>query len=514
ISFAVAVAVLGGAGLSASFPLQRPATAGTVRDVPLSFASGSVAGRLATRAPRALRGAPGRPGAWTSDAVRAGAARLVGLSWARTSDGPWTRRGGAETWLRTEAASGRWSAWQPVQPADDGPDPGSPEEHPDHVFSDGVWLPAGTRAVQIKVDLPGSAPAAVDGLTAHLVAPDMTPTPGTEAGRGGAIASTLQPPIVTRARWGADERIRRAQPRYATAVRAAFVHHTAQANGYSRAESAALVRADYVYHVKTRGWNDIGYNFLVDRYGQVFEGRYGGVDRAVVGACTAGFNTATTCVALLGTFTTASPPAPMVASLTNLLAWKLDLDHVDPLGATVLTSSGGATARYGNGIRVRLRTVSGHRDTSYTACPGNAAYALLPSLRAAVARTGLPKIYGGWPSAGTVDPAARSTVSLAPRFTQAMSWSAWATDSGGRVVRRWSGTGTSARILWNGRDAAGGVAPAGRAVLTVTARAGSVPARPLTVGVVVKLPRLPTSPLPDGTLVGGSPVRRVRGGAL
>jgi hypothetical protein len=88
-----------------------------------------------------------------------------------------------------------------------------------------------------------------------------------------------------------------------------------QSNSYSPSESAALVRADYLYHVRTRGWNDVGYNFLVDRYGRVFEGRYGGVTRAVLGAHSGGFNTDTTGVALLGTFTTARPTSYMLAAL-------------------------------------------------------------------------------------------------------------------------------------------------------------------------------------------------------
>ena len=145
-----------------------------------------------------------------------------------------------------------------------------------------------------------------------------------------ATAATAQPRIVSRAAWGANESIRRAGPDYSDTVKAAFVHHTVQSNSYSPSESAALVRSDYLYHVRTRGWNDIGYNFLVDRYGRVFEGRYGGVTRAVLGAHAGGFNTNSTGVALLGTFTTARPTGPMLAALQRLLAWKLDLTHVDP----------------------------------------------------------------------------------------------------------------------------------------------------------------------------------------
>jgi uncharacterized protein with LGFP repeats len=99
---------------------------------------------------------------------------------------------------------------------------------------------------------------------------------------------------------GAVESIRWAAPEYSSTVKAAVIHHTGQTNRYAPSESAALIRADYLYHVRTRGWNDIGYNFLVDRYGRVFEGRYGGVTRAVLGAHAGGFNTYTTGVPCSG----------------------------------------------------------------------------------------------------------------------------------------------------------------------------------------------------------------------
>jgi uncharacterized protein with LGFP repeats len=159
----------------------------------------------------------------------------------------------------------------------------------------------------------GGAPSGVPGATgtarggpqagveAHLITPDMTATPGTEASqagggqRGHGAAGDHQPGRV-----GAVESIRRAAPEYSSTVKAAVIHHTGQTNRYAPSESAALIRADYLYHVRTRGWNDIGYNFLVDRYGRVFEGRYGGVTRAVLGAHAGGFNTYTTGVPCSG----------------------------------------------------------------------------------------------------------------------------------------------------------------------------------------------------------------------
>ena len=118
------------------------------------------------------------------------------------------------------------------------------------------------------------------------------------------------------------------------------------------------------------GWNDIGYNFLVDKYGQVFEGRYGGVDKAVIGAHAEGFNTGSFGVAVLGSYGTSKLTAAAKASLEQLLAWKLDLAHIDPL--STLTWKSGGNPRFASGVPVLLRAISGHRDTGFTDCPGNA----------------------------------------------------------------------------------------------------------------------------------------------
>ena len=154
------------------------------------------------------------------------------------------------------------------------------------------------------------------------------------------------------------------------------------------------------------GWNDLGYNFLVDKYGQVFEGRFGGIERNVVGAHAEGFNTGSVGVALIGIYGTAAVPAAARAALVKLLAWRLDVAHVDPL-ATLNWSSGG-NPRFPRGVPVFLRSVVGHRDTGFTDCPGAKLYAQLDSLARDVAATGLPKIYA---------PAVRGAIGAPVRFT-------------------------------------------------------------------------------------------------
>ena len=201
-----------------------------------------------------------------------------------------------------------------------------------------------------------------------------------------ASASVAQPAIVTRAAWGADESLRNGDPDYAP-VRMAFVHHTAGGNTYTAAEAPAIVRGIYAYHTQSLGWNDIGYNLLVDRFGTIYEGRYGGVARGVVGAQVYGFNTGSTGVSVLGTYVSESPSSQARASLVELLAWKLSLSGLDATGTAVMTC--GAAEKHKEGATVRFPVVAGHRDANYTVCPGDAFYALLPSIRSAVAAAGV-----------------------------------------------------------------------------------------------------------------------------
>jgi hypothetical protein len=130
----------------------------------------------------------------------------------------------------------------------------------------------------------------------------------------------------------------------------------------------------------------MGYNFLVDRYGQVFEGRAGGIDEPVVGAQAGGFNAPSTGVSMIGNFTSSVPPKAAMASLARLLAWKLSLTGVPATGRIKVTSGGGPSTGYPAGTQVKLNRISGHRDADQTACPGAALYRALPALRKRVAQ--------------------------------------------------------------------------------------------------------------------------------
>jgi hypothetical protein len=191
--------------------------------------------------------------------------------------------------------------------------------------------------------------------------------------------------IVPRAAWGAS----RCKPRVTAGygrVDMAFVHHTLSLNGYRRSDSPSIVLGICLFHRNVNGWNDIGYDYLVDRYGQVFEGRKGGIDAPVIGAQAGGFNTYSTGVAAIGDFRFRPLPAAGMNSLARLLAWKLSLSGVPAEGTVRVTSAGGQFTNYPAGTPVTLNRIAGHRDADSTECPGNALYAQLPGLRARVAQ--------------------------------------------------------------------------------------------------------------------------------
>ncbi|RLU94819.1 N-acetylmuramoyl-L-alanine amidase [Streptomyces griseocarneus] len=193
-----------------------------------------------------------------------------------------------------------------------------------------------------------------------------------------------RPRIVTRAGWGADESLRERNFAYTKSVKAAFVHHTASGNNYSCSESASVIRGIYRYHVVSSGWRDIGYNFLVDRCGTIYEGRAGGVAKPVMGAHTLGFNTNSMGIAVLGTFGSSNPPNAAVNALSALTAWKLGLFGANPRGTATLVSGGGNLFK--KGTSVKLKVISGHRDGYATECPGDRLYNRLGTTRSAAAR--------------------------------------------------------------------------------------------------------------------------------
>jgi hypothetical protein len=287
-------------------------------------------------------------------------------------------RAGLGLELRVRALGGAWSPWVPLG---DGhhhrPDTGTGTH-----ASDPVWA-GGADELQLRAARrPGGA------LHVVLVAvPAAVKRYGARASAAAAHTAQAgtQPTIIARAAWGGDTVKPRAAPDYGD-VQVAFVHHTVSANDYAPEDSAGIVLAMAKYHRDTNGWNDLGYNFVVDRYGQIFEGRAGGIDQAVIGAQAQGYNTHSTGIANIGTFTDVGQTDVALDALARLIAWKLPLHGAPVAGQVVVTSGGGADNRYKSGTPVTLQRISGHRDGDATACPGDMLYAQLPALRERAAR--------------------------------------------------------------------------------------------------------------------------------
>ncbi len=426
---------------------------------------------------------PAKPGVQISPLRRAPFAfDLVGARWHA--------RAGMSVAIRARPIHGRWSAWTDLAVDDAGP----------ISHSDPVWLP-GSRDLELRVR--GGA----GRVHVALVASDRT---AVRPGRTLASAPG-QPAIISRAGWGADESLKRAPPRYAPAVHMVFVHHTDTPNGYSAAEVPAIIQSIYVYHVRSNGWNDIGYNFLVDAYGRIFEGRAGGIDRPVIGAQTLGFNAGSVGIAVIGNGALAPLTAPARQALTDLIAWRLDVAHVDPLGHATMVSGG--NDRFPAGTSATFRVVSGHRDALSTDCPGALIYADLDAIAAAAQATGSPKIVDATatpPGLGADTEGAIVPIAFRARVLGGVSWAVTVLDAHGAPVASSSGSGDTVAWNWNGtrsdgtplaantplsyridaRDAAGASA------LPVLASLGAEPATE-----TVKAPPLTLSPAivsPDG----------------
>ncbi|WP_030172948.1 N-acetylmuramoyl-L-alanine amidase [Spirillospora albida] len=360
--------------------------------------AGSDRGRVHSRA---LEDLPGAASGGTGGKAKGLSRRttepfsMVGVTWDRPAE----ELRGTIRFRARDAGTGTWSGWKAIEPhSADAP------EHGGRGGTSGLWTGPSDG---IEITVAGAAALPV-GLRVDLIDPGTAGATPRALGEGGMRlmaardVTAPRPAIVPRATWGADETLVKEPPEYDTSVKAAFVHHTTSGNDYTCAESAAVVRSLFLYHVQGQGWNDIGYNFLVDKCGTLYEGRAGGADRPVHGAHTYGFNTDTTGIALLGTHTAANDPdlpgvAPTQASLNGaakVAAWKLGLTGADPTARTTLTSAApdGTGGKYPFGQEVEFGTIAGHRDGFATACPGEQLYAKLPAIRTAAKQITVPAI--------------------------------------------------------------------------------------------------------------------------
>ncbi|MGH2691782.1 MAG: peptidoglycan recognition protein family protein [Actinomycetota bacterium] len=363
-----------------------------------------------------------------------------------------------------------------VADSSEGPDPGSPDDSGIE-GTPPVWT-GEARCMDVSLRLP---PRESLGDIRAVFVDTSSPEPSFLARAGELLAGawepaastfrapsadalTVQPAIITRAQWGADEGLRRCGADVAPALKMSHVHHTVNSNAYSADEADDLIRGIYAYHVKGRRFCDIAYNFLIDRFGRIYEGRYGGIDQPVIGAHAMGFNTASTGVAALGTFTTSGPPRKVISAYKRLLAWRLDVAHLRPTGWATMISGGGSTTKYDKGEVVSLPVVSGHRDTGLTSCPGARLYAKLQRIRSGAELRGSPKI---WDPLVTPNPAPAGTtqIQLAAKLSQEMDWTIeiYNTAAPTTAFKRFSGRGSEVLATWDrtGDDPLAQPAPAG-----------------------------------------------------
>ncbi len=337
--------------------------------------------------------------------------RLVGVTWSAD-------RQGRDVAVRLRVRhDGGWTAWRDLAEDEDGA--GTPTRGTPPLWvgtADGIQVKVATsdgvvpRDLRVQLVDPGTSAAdagapqaavqeaAEEAASADAGVGAVQPQAETTAGDNVPTVSRVRnkPAIISRAGWGADESLRSFNgqgctiPTINDTIRVAFVHHTAGSNSYAESESRALVRGIYAYHVRGRGWCDIGYNYLVDKYGNIFEGRFGGQWLPVQGAHTLGHNDNSFGVSLMGNFETAQPTNAIMESTAQLIAWRLQTNYRDPLGTVVHNGD-------------RLNVISGHRDTKATACPGRYVYERMGWLRNRVKQlTGSPgtPIYREWQRRG------------------------------------------------------------------------------------------------------------------
>ena len=303
---------------------------------------------------------------------------------------------------------GRWGPWTEIGLSDSAPDNGTDEAAQAKLATEPAGV-AGSDQVQIRVSA-RKATARLDRLEATFVDGGTSAADGalgqTPAATAGAAA--MKPSIISRAQWGADESLRTCSPDYVAKVKGAIVHHTVNTNTYSADQAAGLVRGMYAYHVNGNGWCDIGYQFLVDRFGRLYEGRFGGDYKNVVGAQAAGFNMQSFGISSIanhdpGTSGAVAPSSAVLTAIGKLIGWKAWLNGFDPSTSVSYTSAG--STKWAEGTVVTKPRVSGHRDFNLTTCPGDLMYSKLATVRSTATST-----YTAGVSAASSEVAATSVV--------------------------------------------------------------------------------------------------------
>lgn len=322
----------------------------------------------------------------------------------------WTGSKDVAAFVRSQRADGSWSEWFPAEPIETA-------SHSEKTGTDLIYVEP-THTVQVSVSgidivtpppADPAAPAATPSDTnnaANAVAPlptnfgaikpvaEVAPASDFEAvfidgGESSLPANGIQltadsdgmPRVISRAGWGADESLRCSSPTYDDDVKAIVIHHTAGSNNYTETQAPGIVRGVYKYHAQTLGWCDIGYQSLADKYGNLYEGRYGGLNKPVEGAHAGGFNENTWAISMMGNYDTVQPTKVMINAVGELAGWRAKVAGFDPTGSTTHYSEGSSYTFYPYGTPVVLKNIFAHRDVGNTTCPGQYGYAQMDTIR-------------------------------------------------------------------------------------------------------------------------------------
>lgn len=322
-------------------------------------------------------------------------ATMVGVTWPEDLDAP-------DVQVRGLDQDGEWSEWFLLEAAED------PETGEAVSGTEVAWVGV-VSALQIRAGVDGAD--ATEPLVAHVVTTSPAPEddqvaalsemPATDTAAAGREAAQEQqapqmrmmsasvaanpatpalvgaPSFTSRAAWGANESLVRST-RGADELKSVVIHHTAGTNNYSRAQSAQLVRGILAYHTQSQGWADIGYNMLVSKYGQVFEGRSGGLHRNIIGAHALGFNTGSFGISVMGDYTSTTVPRAAEVAVSQLVGWKLLSTFQPGVSGRASWSGAAGTKHPSSGTLPRM---FGHRDVNYTSCPGDRLYSRFGALR-------------------------------------------------------------------------------------------------------------------------------------
>ena len=361
---------------------------------------------------------------------------------------------------------------------------------------------SGVAPKDLKVDLIGSQETKQDrALLTSVRKLDATGSPADAAVTpGGGVV--MRPNIVTRAQWGADETWRDPVPRMGTTIVAGFLHHTASTNNYSPEQAPAQMRALYAYYTKSLKYADMAYNFLVDQYGTVYEGRnactFGDVNPCdgptlpVIGAHTAGLNLNTFAISAIGNYDTKEPsnPGAMVESIASLMSWKLAPYGLDPnANASMVSTDTSGLSKYSNGMTAVTPVISGHRDVGKTVCPGRYLYPYLPAIRARATQLLAPVINSVSVTPSLIDASVPTPVNVSAVIPATGNWTVTVSNATtGELLKNSAGTQATTSAMaftWDGTNAAGTPVAPGRYLVSIAATVGTSVLTPTTSEVVI-----------------------------